>query len=234
MQKVFRIDLNGVNCYLGKQNDNFILFDTGGHTVFDKQFDNRYDMLMSQLKTYCCTPENLKLIVLTHGDNDHVANASALRKHFGAKIAMHESDKILVEYPSIDGAMKTFNFQSVLYKFAALFIKGKAQKAITQALNEYEKFTPDILLSDGGNLHEYGFDATVFHLPGHTNGSIAILTSTGDLIAGDLFINTPKPAIIPMGYDFVLLKESVNRVKLMNIQTIFPGHGNPFKLKDLK
>lgn len=29
-QEIIRIDLDGVNCYLGKSGDSFILFDTGG------------------------------------------------------------------------------------------------------------------------------------------------------------------------------------------------------------
>ena len=60
------------------------------------------------------------------------------------------------------------------------------------------------------------------------------MTESGDFIAGDLFINILKPAVIPMGYDFVLLKQNVDRVKLLNIKTIFPGHGNPFEFKKLK
>ena len=52
MQETFKIDLNGVNCYLLKQDQKFVLFDTGGHTMFDKQFDNRYETLMNQLGIY--------------------------------------------------------------------------------------------------------------------------------------------------------------------------------------
>ena len=234
MQETFRIDLNGVNCYLLKQDRKFVLFDTGGHTMFDKQFDNRYETLMNQLGIYKCTPENLKLIVLTHGDIDHIVNASALRKHFGAMIAIHENDRIFVEHPDIDMIMKTLNFQSVLYKFGFLFIKKQVKKIIEKALKGYEKFTPDIFLFDGDNLNEYGFDAKVFHIPGHTPGSIAIMTSGGELIAGDIFMNNKRPGIVPKADDFTLLKKSVDKIKSMNVKTILPGHGNPFELKDFK
>jgi len=234
MQEVFRIDLNGVNSYLGKQDGNYILFDTGGHMVLDKQFDNRYGALKTQLKAHGCTPDNLKLIVLTHGDNDHAANASALRREFGAKIAMHENDRALVENPNIDMLMKTFNFQSVMLKLVLLIMKNQIRKITVKTLDEYERFKPDIFLKDGENLNKYGFDAKIYHLPGHTNGSIAILTSNNELIAGDIFMGNKKPEIAMLAYDYNILKDSIKKIKTLGVKTVLPGHGNPFKMNQFK
>ena len=234
MQEVIRIDLNGVNCYLGKQDNKFILFDTGGHIVMDKQFNNRYDALIKQLNEYGCTSENLKLIVLTHGDNDHAANAFALKKHFGAKIAIHESDRALVETPDIDLVMKSFHYRNVIFKLIMLVMKTQIRKITVKTLEDYERFTPDIYLADGDSLNEYGFDAKIMHLPGHTLGSIAILTANGEFISGDTLANNGKPEMSPNAFDFALLKASVDRIKTQNIKTVLPGHGNPFELKNLK
>ena len=234
MQEIIRIDLIGVNCYLGKQDGNFILFDTGGHLIFDKKFDNRAEALLKQLSENGCTPENLKLIVLTHGDNDHVANASALRKKFGAKIAMHEGDRALVENPDIDTVMQSFTFHSPVYRFAMLFMKKQIRKITVKTLDSYERFTPDIFLSDGEHLNEYGFNAQILHLPGHTPGSIAILTENGDLIIGDTLANSKKPEIAQIANDFKLLKLSIEKIKCQNIKTVFPGHGKPFNIDELK
>lgn len=234
MQEIFRIDLNGVNCYLGKQNEKFILFDTGGHIILDKQFDNRYNALINKLKTYGCTPENLKLIVLTHGDNDHVANAPALRDYFGAKIAMHENDIKMVESPDIDMLMNLFKYRGIIFKLVFFFMKKQIRKIMMKTLDDYQKFTPDVFLTDGDSLNEYGFDAKILHLPGHTRGSIAILTSNGKLIAGDLFTVNKKPEIAMLAYDFNILKASINKVKSIGAKTVLPGHGNPFELKDFK
>lgn len=60
IQEIIRIDLDGVNCYLLKQKDNFVLFDTGGHMNMDKTFDNRRNALISELDKAGCTPDNLK------------------------------------------------------------------------------------------------------------------------------------------------------------------------------
>ena len=37
-QEIIRNDLNGVNCYLGKEGNSYILFDTGGHLTLDETF----------------------------------------------------------------------------------------------------------------------------------------------------------------------------------------------------
>jgi hydroxyacylglutathione hydrolase len=42
--EIIQIDLKSVNCYLGKQEDSFILFDTGGHIIMDKEFTNRREL----------------------------------------------------------------------------------------------------------------------------------------------------------------------------------------------
>ena len=41
MQEIIRIDLGGVNCYLLKNNQRFILVDTGGHMFMDRQYTDR-------------------------------------------------------------------------------------------------------------------------------------------------------------------------------------------------
>lgn len=234
MQEMLRIDLNGVNCYLGKENGNCILFDTGGHLVPDKKWNNRYDSLQAQLKALGCTPDNLKLIVLTHGDNDHAANAVDLKKHYNVKIAIHKDDRVLVENPDIDLVMKSFNYRSLIFKLVFKIMNSKIKEAMIKTLNEYKRFTPDILLNDGDVLDEYGFKATVHHLPGHTAGSIAVLTENGEFIAGDIFANNKKPEIALNACDFTVLKESVNKIKSMKIKIILPGHGNPFPFDEIK
>lgn len=88
-QEIIRINLNGVNCYLGKSEEGFVLFDTGGPLILDKRFTNRRDELEDQLMKAGCKPGNLKAIIITHGDNDHVGNAAYLQEKYKTVIAMH-------------------------------------------------------------------------------------------------------------------------------------------------
>ena len=50
----------------------------------------------------------------------------------------------------------------------------------------YEPFEPDVLLEDGQDLSSYGLDARVVLLPGHSRGSIGILTGDGSLFCGEI------------------------------------------------
>jgi glyoxylase-like metal-dependent hydrolase (beta-lactamase superfamily II) len=233
-QEIVRIDLGGVNAYLGKTDDGFILFDTGGHLTMDKPFTNRRDNLEKALKTAGCEPGNLKLVILTHGDNDHVANSAFIREKYQTKIAMHSDDTQLVENPTFEKMVENFRFRSLIFKIVSRVIKKLIQKVTQKALEDFERFKPDFYIDDGYSLSEYGFDAKIIHIPGHTAGSIGVLTADGDLIAGDTFANTNKPGIALNAYDFKMLAASVGRLKMMNLKTIYPGHGRPFEMKQFK
>jgi hydroxyacylglutathione hydrolase len=228
-QEIIRIDLEGVNCYLGKENDNFILFDTGGHLFFDKKYDNRRETVEKKLDEYGCHATNLKLIVLTHGDNDHVANASYFRKKYNTRIAMHPEDVELVYNPTIEKLMGNCHFHSIVFKLVLLIMKRLIKKMTKKSLEDFDSFKPDLLINEGFNLSEYGFEAKILHIPGHTKGSIGIITEQGDLISGDTFANTGKPQIAPNAYNYKELTKSFERLKSLNINTIYPGHGEPFQ-----
>lgn len=228
MQEIIRLDLEGVNCYLAKSEGNFILFDTAGHMVLDKQFTNRQEALEKELDKAGCTAENLKLVILTHGDNDHVANAAYIKQKYNAKIAIHPADLNLVKSPSLDLVMKSFQYRSFIFKIIFKLMKKPIEKVTQKTLQDFQTFTPDLLLDESFDLSDYGFDAKILHLPGHTEGSIGILMSNGDLIAGDLFTNAQKPEIAPNALDFGLLNKSAAKLKAFDIKTVYPGHGNPF------
>ena len=233
-QEIIRIDLNGVNCYLGREDDNYILFDTGGHLFFDKKFDNRREAIVNELKKYGCNEDNLKLIVLTHGDNDHVTNAPYLRKKYNTRIAMHSADEALVNNPEMEKLMENCKYRSAVNRFVFLFMKSLIKKLIRKYLKDYESFRPDILIDEGFNLSEFGFHGKIIHIPGHTRGSIGIITDSGDFISGDIFANTKKVESAPNFCDFKELLKSIMRINSLKIKTIYPGHGNPFDAQLLK
>ena len=94
-----------------------------------------------------------------------------------------------------------------------------------------ERFKPDLYIEDGDDLSEYGFDAKVLHIPGHSKGSIGILTSGSDLFCGDLLENTDKPALNSIIDDMTAANASVEKLKKLRINTVYPGHGKPFPVE---
>ncbi len=202
-----------VNCYLIKSEPHFLLIDTGA--------SNSQKLLDQILERAGCQPGDLTLIILTHGDFDHTGNAAHLRKVFGCKIAMHVGDAPMAERGDMFIGRKRPGFPiSLLMPALAGF--GRSQR-----------FTPDLPLRDGDDLAALGLEARVISVPGHSRGSIAILTADGDLFCGDLLESTRRPAINSMMDDVTAGHASLQSLSGLNIRMIYPGHGRPFMLEEL-
>ena len=200
-----------VNCYLIQTAAGHVLIDTGG--------SNAHQELHRQLESAGCTPGSLKLVLLTHGDFDHIGNAAYLRAAFGARLAMQRDDSGMAE----SGDM---------------FVNRKKPNMLIRTLipiftgfGKSERFTPDFLLDDGDDLSQHGLEARIICLPGHSKGSIGILTASGELFCGDLFENTKGPALNSLIDDPTAAKASVARLDALKIRTVYPGHGQPFAME---
>ena len=204
--------MGSVNCYLIRTSSGFILIDTGS--------SNQQTEVERELDDAGCQPGDLRLIVLTHGDFDHSGNAAYLRKKFGANIAMHAEDLGMVEYGEMFGNRQKGNNIITRKLVPILFGFGKSRR-----------FTPDFYLDEGADLSEYGFEAEVLYLPGHSKGSIGILTAAGDLFCGDLLESTKQPVINPLMDDPVAGNASLAKIKELKINTVYPGHGKAFVME---
>jgi len=211
---IIPIKLGMVYCYLVKTDEGNILIDTG--------FPRKRKDLEKALDNSGCKLGKLKLTILTHQDFDHTGNAAFIREKYKTRIAMHTEDVEAVERGDMLWNRKGRNFftRFILKIILMAYRTGK-----------FEKFSPDIYLGDGDDLSSYGFNATVLHLPGHSKGSIGILTATGDLICGDLLENTDKPSFNSMMDDSAESHASVEKLKNLEINTVYPGHGEPFSME---
>ncbi len=93
----------------------------------------------------------------------------------------------------------------------------------------FDTFKPDLYLQDGQNFAEFGLSAKAIHLPGHSKGSIGVLTNEGDLFCGDLIYNFAGFSYIDNLEDF---NESINKLKKLDIDILYPGHGKPFSISN--
>ena len=199
-----------VNCYLVRTSKGFILVDTGR--------PNKRTAIEKEMENADCHPGNLKLIVLTHGDFDHSGNAAYFRKKFGSQIAMHEDDSGMVENGDMLWNRKKRNILSRIV-FKLLFRLGKS-----------DRFKPDFHIHERYDFSENGFDAKVLEIPGHSRGSIGILTAGGELFCGDLLANVGKPDLWSIIDDSEAAHASVEKLKTLPINTVYPGHGQPFPM----
>ena len=200
-----------VNCYLIQTAAGHFLIDTGGA--------NARKELQGELERAGCQPGSLQLVLLTHGDFDHIGNAAYLRSAFGARIAMHRDDLGMAERGDMFANRKRPN------------ILIRTLMPIFSGFGKAERFTPDVFLDDRYDLSQHGFKAKVICLPGHSKGSIGILTACGELFCGDLFMNTKGPILNSLMDDPTTAKASIASLENLKIRTVYPGHGRPFAME---
>jgi len=206
--------MGGVNCYLIEGSAGFVLIDSGAA--------NSRRALMRELEGAGCGPGQLKLILLTHGDFDHCGNAAHLRRAWGAPIAMHAADAGMPERGDMFANRKKPNL--LIRSLIPLFT----------GFGRRERFTPDVLLEDGADLADYGLQARVLSIPGHSKGSIAVLTSSGELFCGDLLENSGRaPALNALMDDPAAGAASLQKLADAAPGTVYPGHGAPFKMEEV-
>jgi len=208
------IPLGFVNAYLIKTDSGFYLVDTG--------MANQRAAVEKALAAAGCRPGDLRLILVTHGDSDHIGNCAYLREKYGAKIAMHPNEAALAAGGTMlvsrkpEQGLRTQLFMGVLGR---LF-----------ALRKPDQFKADLSLAGDDDLSAWGLQARALHIPGHSTGSIGILTAAGDLFCGDLISNSGQPKFHIVD-DPAAARASVEKLRRLDVKTVYPGHGKPFALE---
>lgn len=85
---IYPIPLGVDQCYI-IQGEGVVMID-GGAPKKAKAF-------IKGIKKTSIKPEDIKLIILTHGHWDHIGSVSEIKKITGAKIAMHKREKDWLE-----------------------------------------------------------------------------------------------------------------------------------------
>lgn len=202
-----------INCYLVQIPSGFILIDTG--------IRGKRRIIEKDLENLGCKKGALRLIVLTHGDPDHVGNAAYFSKRYDAPIGIHKEDAGMVEYGDMLFSRRKRNI--IIRIMFKMFFR----------LKKSDRFKPDIYLTEDSDLGKYGFDAKIVEIPGHSRGSIGVLTKDGDLFCGDLFANIKRPDIGGIIDDPSTAEKSIKKLKNLSVQMIYPGHGQPFPGKEV-
>ena len=203
------IKSGNTNCYLIKLGRAYALIDAG--TALDKDFLTKLQAIV---------PLNqIEIVILTHGHYDHVGHATKLQNDYGSQIAIHQKD--------FDKAANgTMDFPKARGLFSNC-IRNTTMKEMERA--QFIPFYADIVIRSQEQLAHYP-EMQVVELPGHTPGSIGVLFN-GNLFAGDLVMNMPFPSKSWFAEDFDAVKKSIEKIKVMGIQRIFPGHGTSFSAK---
>lgn len=169
---------------------------------------------------------DLALIVLTHGHTDHMGAAALLRERWKVPIAMHRLDAMAARQ-GFDRPLRP----------TGVFGRGVSAASRVMARRPLPTFEADVLLDDATDLSCLGACARVVATPGHTAGSISVITEDGDALVGDLVIGHAllrgRPRLPYVADDPERIRESVRALLALSPRRVHSAHGRPFGVDDL-
>ena len=77
--------------------DNTYILKDQGTIMIDSGEPKKSKAFIKGLKSASITPDEIKLMVLTHGHWDHIGSAAEIKEITGAKIVMHQNEKSWLE-----------------------------------------------------------------------------------------------------------------------------------------
>lgn len=212
-----RVGTDIVACYLVDTEDGVLLVDAG--------IAGQWRDLLAELAAMGRTVSDVRGVVLTHGDEDHIGFAERLRAA-GVPVWVHEADagRARGEGKPSTGWGRV-RLGAVL---GFLWYAARHGGLKTQYLTEVNTFADGDVLDLPGN-------PTIIGLPGHSPGSVAIHVPAVDAVfVGDalttrnVLTGAVGPAPAPFTDEPERAAESMRRLADVDARWVLPGHGAPW------
>jgi len=205
-----RVNVRETNCYL--------LQGRGGVIVIDPGPPGGASTILAETEKAGIQATEVRMILISHGHLDHYGAAKEVKAWCGAPIAAYHSEpdfsqdrrNALPPAQTLRGSMVRW-----LYMILA-------------PLTHLQPLEADVLIDDKESLAPFGIDARVLLVPGHSPGSLAIVTNEGDAFVGDLFVNYTVPSQPLYLSDREAWQKSYQRILALGPRTVYVGHGEPF------
>jgi hydroxyacylglutathione hydrolase len=209
--EILRIEVPPTNCYLLQGREGVVLIDPGP--------PGAASTVIAHAQEAGVRPEAVRLIFVTHGHLDHYGAAPQVQGWCGAPVSAYPGE---AEF-SRDRRNALPPAQTLRGSLLRWFY------LLLSPLAGFEPLEPDVLLQDNQDLSDYGTDARTVLLPGHSPGSLGLITGEGDAFVGDLFANYAVPSQPIYLSDRKAWEQSYERLKALHPRTVYVGHGEPFE-----
>lgn len=201
----------------GVMANTYILVDEDGVTLIDTGMPGSEKKILAYLTELGKNASEVKRIVLTHSDIDHVGGLAALAGESGARTyaSQIEAKAIAEGKPSRQIQSRGFSPRRFLFKLLSPFFKAKS-------------FQVDEMLTESERLPVLG-GLRVVETPGHTPGHISlyamnakILFCGDSMVSGENGLQGSRPVVT---WDANKARESVSKQAELGATIVCSGHG---------
>lgn len=197
-----------------------------GVTVIDTGLAGQWRDFTAELASMDRTIDDVRGVVLTHGDSDHVGFAERLRRETGVPVYVHTADAERARGGDKPKAAWGKSKIGGLLGFLAYSIRKGGMRTTW--------LTDLVEVQDGDELDLPGAPR-VIATPGHSPGSISIYSPVaravfvGDaLTTRNVLTGAAGPAPAPFTDDPEQALESLDRIAELDADWVLPGHGTPW------
>ena len=195
----------------------YILVDADGLTIIDTGLPHSERKILATIAGLGFSAGDVKRIILTHADLDHVGSLSALHKLTGARTfaSKIEAEAIAAGLSSRPINRSGFSLRRLVFSLLRPFMKATP-------------FQVDEIVTDGQVLPALG-GLEVIDTSGHTPGHISLFApASGILFSGDSLvtdengIHGSRPGLT---WDDAKARQAENRQAALGARIVCSGHG---------
>ena len=207
--------------------NSYLIEEAGLVTIVDAGLPGYWGLLPAELDAMGRSLDDVRAVVLTHGDTDHIGFAERLRRERSIPVYVHE----------LDAARARGEVKKPMSGWGPVKVRPLAGFLLYTARRGGLRISPLtelVTFADGATLDLPG-SPRVIHLPGHTPGSSAIHVPVADAVfLGDAFTTRSVltgevgPQLAPFTIEPEQALTSLGRLDDIDATWVLPGHGEPW------